>query len=431
MKNFWILLFVGILSVNAVFARDYAKLQEKEMKHAQKYGTTNKYFENENISNKVNKELPVNINFEIKDPKLLKLDSYEKINSLDLKKKITEDEVVYSQIHKSLCKRTIDNYDAQAKGEDYYKIYRIAERIIRSNKLDYLNWRIGIYRDTENFNAYSTGMNYIAIATSAYDTFSNNDDALAMLIGHEMGHALLGHQQRSTTTLNNLEKYRQLALAGNSIASLTYAATKRKYLIDSKNMEYAADIEGAKLAAKAGYDLDKGVEVISFLNTLPQYVERRVDHPNARHRLENFYDNRKYFIEDQWKDIGEFNIYNSAVLPVKLSSDRKSIVINSLGNSPSESYYRPETMEDLYLRFAYKYYINREFRKSDEYFNKYFDLNGSNPFAYLYASYNADAIYVLTKNKSYLQKSKDYINKAYRLDNKNKYIKEQYDNVNL
>ena len=68
--------------------------------------------------------------------------------------------------------------------------------MIRANKLDYINWRIAIYRDTEEPNAYSTNMNLVSISTSLYDTLKNNDDALALVIGHEMGHALLGHQQR-------------------------------------------------------------------------------------------------------------------------------------------------------------------------------------------------------------------------------------------
>lgn len=431
MKKLLLLLLVTAFSVNMVPARDYAKLQVKELKHAQKYGTTNKYYQGENISKKYESSSVVNVNYKIKDPKILKLDSYEEINPVDYKKKLASDDLKYAKIEKSLKANRADNFNAQARGEDFYKVYSIAERIIRANKLDYMNWRIGIYRDSDNPNAYSTNSNYVALSTSIYDTFANNDDALAMIIGHEMAHNLLGHQQRKLKIINSMEKFRKIAKDGNSIAAVSYVAQRRKLLIDAKNMEYSADVEGAKLAAKAGFDLDKGIDVLSFINTLPQFKEYDTDHPNGKHRLENFYENRKYFMEDQWKDIGEYNIYNSDVLPVKLSSDRRSIYISSSENKlSSETSYRPETVEDIYLRFAYKSYLNHEFKKSEDYFNKYFGINSSNAIAYLYASYNVQANYEQSKNGSYLEKAKEYINKAKKLDPNNKYIEEQYKELN-
>ena len=197
------------------------------------------------------------------------------------------------------------------------------------------------------------------------------------------------------------------------------------------NSFYQADIEGAKLAAKAGYDMDKGSKLLSYINALPEYREYDSDHPIGKHRLENFYENRKYFVEDHWAEIGKYNIYNSEVMPVKFSSDRRSVYIGSSENEQSDGlYYHPETMEDVYLRFAYRAYLNGEFNKSNNYFKKYFDINQSNSIAYLYASYNAYADYKKSKNNSDLEKAKEYINRAKQLDKNNKYIEEQYNELN-
>ena len=429
MKRIFALLLVCMLSSNCVLARDYAKLQIKELKHAQKYNTADKYFQNKEISKKYDVSAVRNVN--IKDPKILKLSSYEEISDADYKKKMASDEEKYAKIEKSLKANRTDNFNAQAKGEDFNKVYRIAERIIRANNLDYITWRVGIYKDSDTPNAYSTNANYVAISTSLYDTFANNDDALALVIGHEMGHNLLGHQQRKVKTIHSLQKLTRLIKLGNGGAVIAYVAKKRKLLIDAKNMEYAADIEGAKLAAKAGYNLDKGSKLLSFINSLPEYREYDSDHPIGKHRLENFYDNRKYFTEDQWAEIGKYNIYNSEVMPVKVSSDRRSVYIGaSEDDASSDLSYRPESMEDVYLRFAYKSYLNGEFNKADGYFNKYFGINSSNAIAYLYASYNSQADYEKTKGKSHLEKAKEYINKAKNLDKNNKYINEQYDELN-
>lgn len=423
MKKYLSAILVCLLSVNIVCAKDYAKLQIKEMKHAQKYGTTQKYLNNNIVAPQT--EIAVS-NRGLKDPKLIKLGNYEKIDEQSYNQKLEKDDESYKKIAKSFGIRTIDNYNAQAKGEDYYKIYRVAERIIRANKLDYMNWRIGVYRDADNPNAYSTNMNYIAISTSIYDTFSKNDDALAMLIGHEMGHALLGHQQRITPTINRMNRKYKLAKSGNSAAIIAYKAMERKYLIDSKNMEYAADLEGAKLAAKAGYDLNEGAELLSFLNTLPTPGDYWSDHPDAAKRIQNFKENRKYFMEDEWAEIGKYNIYNSDVLDVNLSSDRKSIVISAPENKfAKEQYYNPETPEDIYLRFGYKSYLNSEFQKSLKYFEDFFSVNQNYVPAYLYASYSAEALYNQKKNDKYLELAKEYIKKAKQLEPENKYILEQ------
>ena len=426
MKKSLVILLAILFLGNCVLAKDYAKLHMKEMKHAQKYSTTKKYFEE--ADTKTGKSAKKVSSVEIKDPKLLVFGNQEEINPEKYNKKILQDDEKYEKMAKSLKIKSSYDYSVKSKGEDFYKIYRVAERIIRANNLDYINWRIGIYKDAQSPNAYSANTNYIAISTSMYDTFLNNDDALAFVIGHEMAHSLLGHHERTSKIIQSMEKTRELAKsAKSSILTAEYYAKKRKYLIDAKNMEYAADVEGAKLVSKAGYNLDKASEVISFLNTLPTPLyEYSSDHPDAKNRLQNFSDNRKYFIEDEWKNIGKNNIYNSEVLPVKLSSDKTSIVISCPEDklNPKE-YYSPETMEELNLRFAYKYYLNGEFDKSIKYFKDYFKLNNKNAAAYLYASYAYEQLYKLKGSEKNLEEAKQYAKIAYNLEQDNKYIKEQ------
>lgn len=417
MRKVLIFLVICLVTTSTVSARDYAKLQVKEMKHAQKYGTTNKYFSPNRQYN-----APVT-NLKLKDPGIMKFGEYKIISDADFNAKLEEDEKIYNEYYKPLKKITYLNYNAKAKGDDYYKLYRIAERMIRANKLDYINWRIAIYRDTEEPNAYSTNMNLVSISTSLYDTLKNNDDALALVIGHEMGHALLGHQQRLAQILAKMEKQKALMKAGNSYAILTYKGFERKYLIDSKNMEYAADVEGAKLAAKAGYSLDSASETLAFLNTLPHYRELYTDHPDQEKRFKNFNENRKYFIEDGWKQMGRYNFYNSEVLPVQLSSDRASVVISAKADiNNSGQYYRPETMTELYTRLGYTSYKNGEFEKSLKYFNDLFAQDKNNASAYLYASYAAEQL-----GKKDL--AKDYAKKAKEIEPENKYFNEQFDSL--
>ena len=124
--------------------------------------------------------------------------------------------------------------------------------------------------------------------------------------------------------------------------------------------------------------------------------------------------------------MGEYNIYNTDVLPVQLSSDRKSIVISSSANKTNPNqYYSPETMDEVYARFGYMYYVNGEFQKSVDSFAELFKIDQTNAPAYLYASYASEYLYKNTGNEKYLKQAKEYAKKAYSLDSKNKYIKEQ------
>ena len=190
-------------------------------------------------------------------------------------------------------------------------------------------------------------------------------------------------------------------------------------------MEFAADTEGAILATKAGYDLDKGVEVISFLYTLPQSKDFYSTHPNAKKRLENISENRKYFLEDEWKNFGRYNIYNSDVLKVSVSSDRKSIIIGQGKTQLTSAHYRPETMTQIYARFGYRSYVLGEFSEADKYFKKVLNVDKSNYLVYLYMSYVNEALYNKTGRNIYLKNAKDYAAYALKLKPDSEYSKEQ------
>ena len=85
MKKYLSAILVCLLSVNMVCAKDYAKLQIKEMKHAQKYGTTQKYLNNNIVAPQT--EIAVS-NRGLKDPKLIKLGNYEKIDEQSYNQKL-------------------------------------------------------------------------------------------------------------------------------------------------------------------------------------------------------------------------------------------------------------------------------------------------------------------------------------------------------
>lgn len=420
MKKLLFILMFCLLFQPMADARDYVKLHMKEMKHAQKYGATDQFFADYSDEIKAKKEKKDNII--LKDPKLITLGGYDEKILQGYDKKLKADEIEYAKIKKFLQERKVDNFNAQAYSDDFYKVYRVAEKIIRANKLDYINWRIVI--DTNRtFNASQSDLNCLTFNTGLIDTFKDNDDALAFIIGHEIAHAMLGHYER----LNEI--YDKMMRAKEEKVASVYAFYNRKFVINSKNAEFAADVEGAKLALKAMYSLDKAKEALGVLNTLDTSSELYSTHPNGKHRLKNFQENRMYFFEDEWAKQGKNNYIKTNVLACEKSSDRKSIVILRGKLRDNEDYYRPESIQQLCKRVAYKAYLNKEFDKAEEYFEKLVKITPNDAVAYLYLSYIKEYEYKSSKKDKHLAKAIEYITIAYDLDSQNKHIIEQKENL--
>ena len=410
MKKILILGIIVSLCQSSCFAKDYAKQYMKQMKKNHEYRIENTY-----IKQSSNTQESQNLN--IKDPKLIKLGNYEEISSKNYKAKLAKDNAEYDKIAKFLASRKLNEYYMQAYGEDFYKVYRIVEKIIRANKLDFMNWRISI-STSNDFNAFNSDTNSITIHTAAIDTFIENEDALALLIGHELAHGLMGHAKRQAKY--NAKIKRALRIGSYSGYLLALRVARKQ----SRDMEFEADIEGAKLAAKAGYDLSKAQETLNFLNTLYYEDEATSTHPKAEKRIENYEQNRKYFLEDEWKKQGEYNIYKSDVLKCEKSSNRNSLIITR-GKYNGNSSYNFETIEDMYLRYGYKSYLSGDFKEAIKHFNDYLKYNKGNYTVYLYTSYTYEYLYKQTGNDKYLKLAKEFADYAKKLSPDNKYVKEQ------
>ena len=122
MKKLLIILAFSALTICYVDARDYTKLQVKEMKHAQKYGTT------KNVVQSTDIEKPKTINsshLQLKDPKIMKFGNYEQISEKNYNAKLKKDEESYEKYAAQLWKKHSKYYTTQADAEDFYSVYRV------------------------------------------------------------------------------------------------------------------------------------------------------------------------------------------------------------------------------------------------------------------------------------------------------------------
>lgn len=135
--------------------------------------------------------------------------------------------------------------------------------------------------DTPIANAFVTEIlpNRIFITTAMFEHFIANDDELALVLGHEVSHLVLGHVSEANTmetmlrtlevlllSLDPTEGLLSLALVG-SLATFRTALTAAH----SRENENQADELGIKLAAMACYDTKKASEVFRKMHQHEQH----------------------------------------------------------------------------------------------------------------------------------------------------------------
>ncbi len=393
MKKLLIALLTVLFPMSAFAKASYIENQLKDVKNNVEYNTVKKYKRSYQTLNLKTRNIT-----DLKDPKLITLPEYEKIADKTYNAKLAKDDEFYKKLQ-SKIKATND--------VDYYNVYRISERLVRANNLDYVNWRIAIRKTVDKVNAESSNGNFVCIYTPLYDSLESNDDALAFVLAHEMAHLILGHGQRQ---LNSAMSY-----FSDNIISYS------KAMKDSRTMEYMADAEAFILLYKAGYSPQKALDALYILDAIPNVNSAFSSHPVTKKRIQSALENIAV-LNPNWIDEGRKNIYNSAVLPAKKSSDRVSFIINK--STYSKDFYQPENYEQRLTRIAYLSYLNGDMENADRLFEKLAKYTGKYEH-YLYLSYAEQYLFNFTKKKQYLKKSLDAVKKALEINPNNKFVTEQ------
>lgn len=174
----------------------------------------------------------------------------------------------------------------KSKGElvigtkDYVRLQRVGKKIstavenyLRENKLDdkleTLNWEFNLIRGNE-VNAWCGPGGKIVFYTGIMKYFKN-DEELAFVMGHEIGHAIAGHGAEGYTKgllLQSGTAIVDVATGGGVATDLTEFGAGMLYLHGNRVQEYEADKLGMVFMAKAGYNPEAGVSFQKTLGTV-------------------------------------------------------------------------------------------------------------------------------------------------------------------
>ena len=172
------------------------------------------------------------------------------------------------------------------------RVRRIAEKLLpHANKFNDRakdwKWEVNVFR-APTINAFCMPGGKIAFFTGIIDTLKLTDDELAMVMGHEIAHALREHSRErlAKSQLTNLGTAAVSILLGQTAGALSQAVGGLYSLKFSRNDEIEGDLVGMELAARAGYNPQSGIvlwEKMSaaakgappqWLSTHPSHVTR-------------------------------------------------------------------------------------------------------------------------------------------------------------
>src|SRR5262245_35320143 len=160
-------------------------------------------------------------------------------------------------------------------------VQRVGEKLAAVSERPELEWHFTIV-DTDDVNAFATMGGYVYISRGIIPYFENEAD-LAAVLGHEIGHISAEHlkKQQHKGMLSGLASAATAIFTGMpALADLTNLAGQAIISGYGREAELEADRLGARYLAKAGYDPEAMIHVISTLKDQDVFERERA-------RLEN------------------------------------------------------------------------------------------------------------------------------------------------
>jgi predicted Zn-dependent protease len=181
------------------------------------------------------------------------------------KEAITGSAQAYRQMMADLDKKKqIEHGSADAASPRLKKVQEITDRLIAQAikfrpETSSWRWEVQVINDPKTVNAFCMAGGKMAIYSGMWEQLKITDDELAMVMGHEISHALLDHTRERMSIARSTDVGVQILAAAAGVGNLggqlmQNAAMVAITLPNSRESESEADAVGTQLAARAGYD---------------------------------------------------------------------------------------------------------------------------------------------------------------------------------
>ena len=156
-----------------------------------------------------------------------------------------------------------------------------------TKKLSTFDWEFNLIRNNE-INAFAMAGGKIVFYTGIMSALKT-DAEIASVMGHEIGHAIAGHQAeaKSQNILAGITQAVTGIVAGGQIESLVSKGLSITLLKFSRTKEYEADKYGMIFMAMAGYDPSEAIRAEERMTSMlgSRKVEILSTHPSGANRI--------------------------------------------------------------------------------------------------------------------------------------------------
>ena len=155
-------------------------------------------------------------------------------------------------------------------------VQRVGDKLAAVSEMPELEWHFTIV-DTDDVNAFATMGGYVYISRGILPYFQNEAD-LAAVLGHEIGHITAEHlkKQQRKGMLSGIASAATAIFTGMpALADLTNMAGQAIISGYGREAELESDRLGASYLAKAGYDPEAMIRVISTLKAQDTFERER------------------------------------------------------------------------------------------------------------------------------------------------------------
>ena len=157
-------------------------------------------------------------------------------------------------------------------------------------------WDVNLLRSNQ-INAFCMPGGKIAFFTGILQKLQLSDDEVAIVMGHEIAHALREHSRAraAKSTLTSIGTMAVAVLVGGNAGEIARMGGGLLGLKFSRNDETEADLIGMELAARAGYDPSSGVHLWEKMSAAAKGapMEFMSTHPSGTTRISTIKANLK------------------------------------------------------------------------------------------------------------------------------------------
>lgn len=197
-----------------------------------------------------------------------------------------------NQLHQEVGKK----FSITSEGQE--RANRIGQRVARTSLRPTLTYRFHVVRDKE-INAFSIPGGHIYVTTGLMELA--NDNELASVLSHEIGHVVARHSLKTIQQSQALGSLVGLfgsitGIAGNSVGELGTAAAQivasGLLAVHNREEEREADFLGVRAMPRAGFDTNGMITMFQKLQRVNRSDSSLLgslfnDHPDVQERIDN------------------------------------------------------------------------------------------------------------------------------------------------